>query len=40
MASFGPIHEGDSAEFFVTAFDSSVYRNTADTQTFLLEVTA
>ncbi|MFQ5833834.1 MAG: hypothetical protein ACE5H4_14095 [Candidatus Thorarchaeota archaeon] len=37
-ASFGPVSGEDSAEFFVTAYDSSVYRNAADTQTFLLEI--
>ncbi|MFQ5884399.1 MAG: hypothetical protein ACE5IO_04790 [Thermoplasmata archaeon] len=40
MADFGPVYNGDNAEFFVTAFDSSVYRNSAVTQTFLLEMAA
>ncbi len=37
-ASFGPVSGGDTAEFFVTAYDSSVYRNAADTQTYVLEI--
>ncbi|MHA2378268.1 MAG: hypothetical protein ACXADO_03415 [Candidatus Thorarchaeota archaeon] len=40
VANFGPIFEGDTVEFYVTAFDNSVYRNSADTQMFSLGIPA
>ncbi|UCH04542.1 MAG: hypothetical protein JSW05_13455 [Candidatus Thorarchaeota archaeon] len=40
VGDFGPIYEGDTAEFYVTAFDSSVYRNSADTQVFTLGISS
>ena len=39
VASFGPISEGNQAQFFVTAFDNGINRNSADTQTFTVELT-
>lgn len=40
VGDFGPIYEGDTAEFYVTAFDSSVYRNSADTQMFTVGISS
>lgn len=39
VATFGPISEGDLAQFFVTAFDNAPTRNSADTQTFTIDIT-
>jgi hypothetical protein len=39
VATFGPISEGDQAQFFVTAFDNAPIQNSADTQTFSIDIT-
>ena len=39
IATFGPINEGDQAQFFVTAFDNAPIQNSADTQTFSIDIT-
>ena len=39
VATFGPINEGDQAQFFVTAFDNAPIQNSADTQTFSIDIT-
>jgi hypothetical protein len=39
VASFGPISAGDQAQFFVTAIDNGINRNSADTQTFSIDLT-
>ncbi|MFX0107199.1 MAG: hypothetical protein ACFE7R_02855 [Candidatus Hodarchaeota archaeon] len=39
-ANFGPVEEGDTGQFFVTAFDDSVNRNPSDSQTFSIEITS
>lgn len=39
VATFGPIAEGDQAQFFVTAFDNGINQNSADTQTFTIDLT-
>ncbi len=38
VAKFGPIDDGDVAEFYVTAYDNSPTLNPSDTQTFSLEI--
>jgi hypothetical protein len=38
VAQFGPAEEGDVAMFFVRAFDDSPTRNSADTDTFELDL--
>jgi hypothetical protein len=38
VANFGPVDQGDQAQFFVTAIDNSPYLNEADTQVFSVEV--
>jgi hypothetical protein len=38
VATFGPINDGDQPQFFVTAFDNSANRNSADTQTFTIDI--
>jgi len=40
VATFGPVSEGDQAQFFVTAFDDGINRNSADTQIFTIDVTS
>lgn len=40
VGTFGPINEGDQAQFFVTAFDNGFNRNSADTQTFTIDITS
>ncbi len=40
VAVFGPVSEGSSARFYVTAFDNSPTRNAASTDTFTLQVSA
>ena len=40
VANFGPINEGDQPQFFVTAFDNGINQNSADTQTFTIDVTS
>lgn len=37
-ARFGPVGDGDIVNFYATAFDESPTRNSADTQTFELEI--
>jgi hypothetical protein len=39
VATFGPINEGDQAQFFVTAFDNAINQNSANTQTFTIDIT-
>jgi len=39
VATFGPISEGDQAQFFVTAFDNAPIQNSADTQIFSIDIT-
>ncbi|MCJ7817542.1 MAG: hypothetical protein MUP60_01720 [Candidatus Thorarchaeota archaeon] len=39
VATFGPVAEGDQVQFFVTAFDGGINQNSADTQTFTIEIT-
>ncbi len=39
VATFGPISDGDQAQFFVTAFDNAPIQNSADTQTFSIDIT-
>ena len=38
VANFGPMTEGDTAQFYVTAFDDSPTRNPADTEVFSIQV--
>ena len=38
VAHFGPLAEGDSAQFYVTAFDDSPTKNDADTEVFTIQV--
>ena len=38
VANFGPIGEGQSAQFFVTTFDNSPTRNSADTEVFTIQI--
>lgn len=38
VANFGPVSEGDSLEFYATAYDGSPYSNPADTQIFTFEI--
>jgi len=38
VGSFGPIANGDIAEFYVTAFDNSPALNPSDSQMFSLEI--
>jgi hypothetical protein len=38
VGTFGPIHEGESPEFYVTMFDNSPTLNPADTQIFSVEI--
>lgn len=38
VANFGPMGEGDQAQFFVTATDNSPYQNEADSQVFSVEI--
>jgi hypothetical protein len=38
VAQFGPVEEGDSAKFFVRAFDDSPTQNSGDTDTFELDL--
>ncbi|MHA2065725.1 MAG: hypothetical protein ACXABY_15215 [Candidatus Thorarchaeota archaeon] len=40
VANFGPVGEGDTLEFYATAFDSSPYENPGDTQMFSIEIGA
>ena len=40
VATFGPISEGDQPQFFVTAFDNGINQNSADTQTFTIDLTS
>lgn len=40
VGSFGPIDDGDIAEFYVTAYDNSPTLNPSDSQTFSLEIAA
>ena len=40
VATFGPVAEGDQAQFFVTAFDNGINQNSADTQTFAIDLTS
>lgn len=38
VGEVGPLDAGDSIQFYVTAFDNSVTKNSADTQAFTVEV--
>ena len=38
VATFGPITEGDQPQFFVTAFDNGINQNSADTNTFSIDL--
>jgi hypothetical protein len=38
VGKFGPIYDGDVAEFYVTAYDNSPTLNPSDSQTFSLEI--
>lgn len=38
VGDFGPVQEGDSLDFYATAYDSSPFTNPADTQTFSFEI--
>lgn len=38
VGTFGPVLEGDSPEFFVTAYDDSPTLNPSDSQTFSIEI--
>jgi hypothetical protein len=38
VGMFGPINEGDIAEFYVTAYDNSLTLNPSDSQMFSLEI--
>ena len=38
VGRFGPIYDGDVAEFYVTAYDNSPTFNPSDSQTFSLEI--
>ncbi|MHA1135161.1 MAG: hypothetical protein ACTSSE_01600 [Candidatus Thorarchaeota archaeon] len=40
VATFGPVAEGDQAQFFVTAFDNGINQNSADTQIFAIDLTS
>jgi len=40
VATFGPVSEGAQAQFFVTAFDDGINRNSADTQIFTIDIVA
>ncbi|MHA2141495.1 MAG: hypothetical protein ACXADC_05155 [Candidatus Thorarchaeota archaeon] len=40
VADFGPVHEGDTLEFYGTVFDSSPYENPAETQVFSVEISS
>ncbi|MHA1935419.1 MAG: hypothetical protein ACW97A_09055 [Candidatus Thorarchaeota archaeon] len=37
-ASFGPLEDGDSAQFYVTAFDDSINRNPSDSDIFTIQI--
>jgi hypothetical protein len=39
VATFGPACEGNQPQFFVTAFDNGINQNSADTQTFTIDLT-
>jgi len=39
VATFGPISDGNLPQFFVTAFDNAPIQNSADTQTFSIDIT-
>lgn len=39
VATFGPASEGSQPQFFVTAFDNGINQNSADTQTFTIDIT-
>jgi hypothetical protein len=39
VATFGPVLGGSQAQFFVTAFDNGINQNSADTQTFTIDLT-
>jgi hypothetical protein len=38
VATFGPLTEGDTAEFFATVFDDSPTRNDAETEVFSIQI--
>lgn len=38
VANFGPVNNNETVRFYVTAFDNSLGRNPADTQTFELHI--
>ncbi|MGY5879757.1 MAG: hypothetical protein RTV31_05875 [Candidatus Thorarchaeota archaeon] len=38
VATFGPVTEGNQPQFFVTAFDNGINQNSADTQTFAIDL--
>ena len=38
VATFGPINDGDNAQFFVTAFDNSPIRHAATSQIFSIQL--
>lgn len=40
VSNFGPVSDGDSLEFYATAFDSSPYANPADTQIFTFDISS
>jgi hypothetical protein len=40
VGTFGPVGEGDQAQFFVTAFDNGINHNSADTQIFAIDLTS
>ena len=39
VAIFGPVNEGDNAQFFVTAYDNAAIHHSATTQTFSIQLT-
>ncbi len=38
VGTFGPVSVGDDPQFFITAFDKAAIPNSADTQTFSIEL--
>jgi len=38
VGDFGPVQEGDSLDFYATAYDSSAFTNPTDTRTFSFEI--
>ncbi|MHA1903410.1 MAG: hypothetical protein ACXADL_07135 [Candidatus Thorarchaeota archaeon] len=38
-ASFGPLEEGDTAQFYVTSYDDSINMNPSDSDIFTIQIT-